>query len=136
MCYPVAKCSNLHNVLFIFLFISNMYHSIFVFYRPPYSPDASLDATYALINRYWTQTYRNASMLPELCAHLPSHSNNSHALSDSAVANSQSVSLVCPTCITSMRMISITGGMTFIFLFFTYKKSKHISSTYAIMYRL
>ena len=102
-----------------FLYISYMYQSIFVFYRPPYSPDASLDATYALINRYWTQIYRNASMLPELCAHLPNYSNNSHALSDSAVASSQSVSLMCPTCIASMRLISITGGTTFIFLFFT-----------------
>jgi len=78
--------------------------------RPPYCPDASLDATYALINRYWTQIYRNASMLPELCAHLPSYSNSSNTQSDSALVSSQGVSLVCPTCIASMRLISITGG--------------------------
>lgn len=87
--------------------------------RPPYAPDASLDAAYQLINHYWTTTYRNSSALSEACAHLGAYSSanttESGAVGDGVVSKGSvgAVGFACPTCLAGMRLISVTGGRCF-----------------------
>ncbi len=69
-------------------------------HRPSYSPDASLESAYNLVNKAWNSVYRNSSALQGMCVHLP-------ALT---AAGANTTQFGCPKCIADMRLISFTGG--------------------------
>ncbi len=66
--------------------------------RPSYSPDASLETAYNLINQAWNAVYRNSSGLPAMCAGLTGAGSNA------------TTQFGCPRCVASMRLVSFTGG--------------------------
>jgi hypothetical protein len=67
--------------------------------RPSYSPDASLETAYNLINQAWNTVYRNSSGLQSMCAGLTGAESNT------------TTQFGCPSCVASMRLVSFTGGM-------------------------
>lgn len=87
--------------------------------RPSYSPDASLKTAYNLINRAWGGVYRNSSGLSGLCASLSLPLSSANSSTDAAADEAKegadlgfgdAVRFMCPACIASMRLISISGG--------------------------
>lgn len=80
--------------------------------RPPYSPDASLEIAYMMINRAWSSVYRNGSSSREMC--VPRVGFNTSSANDGEQEVSEGASSVafgCPAqCLSTMRLVSISGG--------------------------